>query len=101
MPSVGDEVTDAVIEQCGTAITENRHVSFLYEIAEGVFVLRYHLRYTRNVGINNLEIKGDAHIRRLEEHDKRKPPVGGYCVFRQRYLCCLLDADTADRGPVL
>ena len=58
---VGDEVTNALVKQSSSAVTEDGEVSFFYEIAERVLVLSNHLRDTRDVGFNNLEIKGDGH----------------------------------------
>ena len=61
--SVGDKVTHTLIKETGTAIFEDGHVGFIYEVAERFFVLRYDLRYTTNVASNNLEIEGNAHVR--------------------------------------
>jgi len=41
--SVGDEVTDSLIEESSSAVTEDSEVSFVYEIAERIFVLRHYL----------------------------------------------------------
>jgi len=69
---VGDEVTNILIKQCSRAVTEGREVRFFYEIAERVFVLRHNLRYTKDVGFNNLEVVGNAHIRRLKNTTKER-----------------------------
>tara|TARA_R100001463_G_C3531632_1_gene221688 strand:+ start:524 stop:823 length:300 start_codon:yes stop_codon:yes gene_type:complete len=60
---VGDEITHTLIKETSGAVLEDGKVSFFYEIAERIFVLSNHLRDTRNVGTNNLEIVGDfAHV---------------------------------------
>ena len=93
---VGDEVTNVLIKQCSRAVTECGEVCFLYEIAERVFVLRYNLRYTSNVGINNLEIEGDAHIRRVKNTPKESRQSAAMAVMQQLRLCYQLDADRKD-----
>ena len=42
MLRVGDEVTNALIKESGCTVFENGKVSFVYEIAEGIFVLSTH-----------------------------------------------------------
>ena len=59
--SVGDEVTNTLIKESGRPILEDGVVSFFYEVAEGIFVLRNNLRYTWDVGVNNGEIEGYCH----------------------------------------
>ena len=59
--SVGDEVTNTLIKKSSRSILEDGVVSFFYEVAEGIFVLRNNLRYTWDVGANNGEIEGYCH----------------------------------------
>ena len=40
---VRDEVTHTLIEESSTAVFKGGEVSFLYEVAERIFVLRQHL----------------------------------------------------------
>lgn len=83
--SVGDKVTNTVCKQGCRAVCEYSHVSFVYEIAERIFVLRNHLCNTRKVGSNDPEVIGDCHSAHFKEHNKRKPPIGGLVCSDDRF----------------
>ncbi|MAA76865.1 MAG: hypothetical protein CML73_02375 [Rhodobiaceae bacterium] len=60
---VGDKITYTLFKETCRSVLEDGKVSFFYEIAERIFVLSNHLRDTRDIGINNLEVVGDfAHV---------------------------------------
>ena len=60
---VGDEISNALIEEHSGTVSKDAEVGLMYEILERVFVLRHYLRYSGHCGFNNGEIEGGCHKR--------------------------------------
>lgn len=89
---VGDEVTDTLFEESRWTVCKDSHMRFFNQPVICFFVLSNHLRYTWDVGTNNLEIVGDfAHAVTEVKNKKtysRQSPAGVCSVFFCR--CVLL-----------
>ena len=63
MLSVIDEVTDTLSVDGRRTVREDRHVYFISEIAEGIFVHRHYQRDTRDISpADDLEVVANAHV---------------------------------------
>ena len=72
MARIGNEVTNALIEEHSGAVSKNAVFGLMYEILERVFVLRHDLRDTGQVGLDNGEIEGGCHKRTNLKNTKRE-----------------------------
>tara|TARA_B100000085_G_scaffold44255_1_gene37376 strand:- start:8007 stop:8240 length:234 start_codon:yes stop_codon:yes gene_type:complete len=69
---IGDEITNTVVEQDSGAVLQDLHVSFIYEIAERIFVLSDHLCKSNHFGGDELEVIGDCHSAVFKKNTKKE-----------------------------
>ena len=61
MAAIADEVTDSFVKEDRGPIWKDRHVTFILEVDERIFILSFNNTYALQIGINNFEVVSDAH----------------------------------------